>query len=420
MVARVWQLVLRQVLAGLDDQALGIHEPHPAQGFLAGHPLALHGRHAQIGDPDAGLARAEEQQCLLGDVLTGDAAGAQQAGQCHGGGALNVVVEGADPVAVLLEQSERVAGGEVLELDQRFREQLPRRGDELLHEIVVLAPAQPLLADADVELVLQQLLVVRSHVECDGERESRMHAGAGRVERELADRNAHPMRAQVAQAEDALTVGHHDDAHVLLRPVPHHPGDLALVLGRDVEATRLPEDVAELGACLTHRGRVDDRHHVVDVVDHRAVEQRLVAVLQRDHEDVLLEGRGLVLVVFQHPGLLLLDRVHDRRQQPAELVGVPLLLVERRPLVDPRVVQQGDTRGERRLGAALSGPLAGLGPLLELALGLGRGGRSRSRNALCSRARRLLGGLGRLLHPAARGLLHLLGGPLHLAGSRLL
>ena len=37
-----------------------------------------------------------------------------------------------------------------------------------------------------------------------------MDAGAGRIERQLADRNAHAVGAEIAEAEDALAVGDHD------------------------------------------------------------------------------------------------------------------------------------------------------------------------------------------------------------------
>ena len=44
----------------------------------------------------------------------------------------------------------------------------------------------------------------------------RRHAGAGGVERQLADRDAHAADAEIAEAQDALAVGHHDEAHVLV------------------------------------------------------------------------------------------------------------------------------------------------------------------------------------------------------------
>ena len=47
----------------------------------------------------------------------------------------------------------------------------------------------------------------------------RVHARARGVERELADRDAHAVGAEIAQAEDALAVGHDDGAHVGVGPV---------------------------------------------------------------------------------------------------------------------------------------------------------------------------------------------------------
>ena len=47
----------------------------------------------------------------------------------------------------------------------------------------------------------------------------RWHAGAGRVERQLAERNAHTARAKVAKTQNAFAVGHDDKPHIPLRPV---------------------------------------------------------------------------------------------------------------------------------------------------------------------------------------------------------
>ena len=57
---------------------------------------------------------------------------------------------------------------------------------------------------------------------------------------------------------------------------------LAAIVGRDEEALRVARRCAELLARLADRRRVDDRHHLVDVLDHRPVEQPLVAILQSD------------------------------------------------------------------------------------------------------------------------------------------
>ena len=61
----------------------------------------------------------------------------QQARQRDRRGALDVVVEGADAVAILLQQAEGVVVGEVLELDHHAGKDLRGRADELLDQLVV-------------------------------------------------------------------------------------------------------------------------------------------------------------------------------------------------------------------------------------------------------------------------------------------
>ncbi len=169
-----------------------------------------------------------------------------------------------------------------------------------------------------------------------------MDAGARGVERQLADRDAHAVRAEVAQAEDPLAVGDDDDRGVAVRPVAQDALDAAAVVGADEQAARPLEDVAELLAGETHRRRVDDRQHLVRVVDDDPEEQRLVAVVQRGEVDVLVEGRRLLPEVRQHPAHLLVQRADVRGQQPADAQRVALGVGERGALVERRVAQQRD------------------------------------------------------------------------------
>ena len=57
-----------------------------------------------------------------------------------------------------------------------------------------------------------------------------MNARAGGVENQLADGDGHAAGALIAQAEDALVVGDHDQADVALAEVPQALGDLAAVI----------------------------------------------------------------------------------------------------------------------------------------------------------------------------------------------
>src|SRR5262249_19264735 len=83
----------------------------------------------------------------------------------------------------------------------------------------ILLAAHAVLAQALIERVIEQDLIIRADVENDRQTILRRHAGAGGIERELADRDAHPASAEVAEAEDALAVGDDDEAHVLFRPI---------------------------------------------------------------------------------------------------------------------------------------------------------------------------------------------------------
>ena len=57
-----------------------------------------------------------------------------------------------------------------------------------------------------------------------------MQAAGGRVERELADRDAHAARALVAEAQDALVVGDHDQPDVRVGAVAQDLGDALLIV----------------------------------------------------------------------------------------------------------------------------------------------------------------------------------------------
>ena len=108
----------------------------------------------------------------------------------------------------------------------------------------------------------------------------RRDAARSDVERELADRDAHSVRAEIAQTEDARAVRHADHVHVVVRPVVHHSREEPAVLGAEVHAARAAELRAELLAHVADGGRVDERGELGRVLHQHAVVQRLVAVVQ--------------------------------------------------------------------------------------------------------------------------------------------
>ena len=100
----------------------------------------------------------------------------------------------------------------------------------------------------------------------------RIDARSGGVERQLADRYPHPSGPLVSEAQDAFVVGDDDQADVVAGRAKDvvDPTD---VVGRDPDAARTPEDVAELLAREADRRCVDDRQELLEIVDEEAVEQ---------------------------------------------------------------------------------------------------------------------------------------------------
>src|SRR4029079_4552449 len=101
----------------------------------------------------------------------------------------------------------------------------------------------------------------------------------------LADRYAHAVRAEVTEAEYAFAVGDHDHPR-RIRPVAQHFGDMTAVLDTHENTAWPLKDLAIFLAGETHRRRVDDRHHFVDMVDHHAEEKCFVAIVKRVQRDV--------------------------------------------------------------------------------------------------------------------------------------
>ena len=204
----------------------------------------------------------------------------------------------------------------------------------------VLVAFQPRVPPAEVERVLEQPLVVRADIERHREAARRVQAAGGDIERHLADRDAHAVRPEIAEAENALTVGHDYQVHARQRHALEDLVDVRDVVRAEVDAAVPPGDVTELQAGLAHRGRVDNGDHLVEVLDQQPVEQHLVAVQEALQEDELLHVVGLAPEVLERSLHLVLERRHARAQQSREFQRQALLLGERRRLVEHRVAQQ--------------------------------------------------------------------------------
>ena len=302
-------------------------------------PGVAQGRHEEVGNSLSGGPGAGENDALVAHRLAGHPEGGVHAGGRDGGRALNVVVERAQSIAKARELGQRVGLQEVFPLQNGIGVHAHHGVHEPIDELLILASTNPLVSQAEVQRVVQAVLVVGADVEHDRQRQIRGNAGAGGVERQLPDRDSHSADALVAQPEDALPVG--DDDHGRRpRMVPEDGLDLIALVERDIEAARVTVDVGVLLARFADDRRVHDRHHLVDVILDKAEEQCFVPILQAGEEGVSLE-RGLSdAVVLVDAGELLVDGADGGRHQAVEAKLLALGRRERRALVRERIAEQ--------------------------------------------------------------------------------
>jgi hypothetical protein len=107
----------------------------------------------------------------------------------------------------------------------------------------------------------------------------------------------------------------------------------------DKEAARTPIDVAEFLAAKSDYWGVDDRKHLVDMIEKQAIEENFVGVLKLAEIDVALE-----IVRFQGKSLiganaLIVERLDDGRKKAVEAETLALVFGESGALVEGWIVE---------------------------------------------------------------------------------
>jgi hypothetical protein len=341
---RLGETALRraEVRAVSGEQAVDVEHADPGAGALLGQAVGHHRPHDLLADSDTGRPGAQHHHGLVAQPRPGGRYPRGQRGQHYGRRALDVVVEAEQLVAVALEDRQRVRGREILPLQQHTWQFGAHGLDEPVDEIVVAGASQPTVPPAEVHGVGQEPGVVGADVQEDRQGARRVDAAQRRVQRQLADRDAHAADALVAQAQNPLPVGDDDDVDLPPGPVTQDLRDAVAVGIGDEKATRTAVDLAEALAGQPDGRGVKDRQHLLDVVRYQPVEQRLVGVLQRPQVNVPGEVGGLLLVGLVPAARLLLQRLHHGRQQAAQAQPGAFLLGERGALVGQRVIQHPD------------------------------------------------------------------------------
>ena len=107
------------------------------------------------GNPDL------EEESVVGELRVCGLEGGEDAGNGDGRCALNVVVEGAVRVAVLLEEPEGVVVAKVLKLDERVLAVVLDHGlHELVDEVIIFGTGHTLVLAAYVVHILEKCLII--------------------------------------------------------------------------------------------------------------------------------------------------------------------------------------------------------------------------------------------------------------------
>jgi hypothetical protein len=98
-------------------------------------------------------------------------------------------------------------------------------------------------------------MIVGADVEYDRQGVLRGNTRTSRIESESSERNAHAASAEIPEAQDALSVRHDDEPHLLLWPVSQKLLDTPSRSDRDIHAPWLTEYMAKFLTRLTDGGR---------------------------------------------------------------------------------------------------------------------------------------------------------------------
>ena len=195
----------------------------------------------------------------------------------------------------------------------------------------------------DVHVVVEQRGIVGAGIQHDRDDAARVQPGRRDVHGELPDRDLDAADPPVPDAQDPLRIRGNDQVDLVgSEPVITKRGlDLVGMIHRQVDPARAAVLVAVPLDRRPDRRGVDDRQHLLDVVDQQPVEQDLVAVAQVGQVQVLGQVVGLAQVLRVHPGQLAVDRRDAVGQQAGQAQLGPLGHGERGPAVEQRRRQDG-------------------------------------------------------------------------------
>ncbi len=149
------------------------------------------------------------------------------------------------------------------------------------------------MTPAHIKRVIQQLLVVSANIQNHRQGVRRADAAARGIKRKLTNRNAHAADALIAQTKNALAVGDNNHFNILLGGILQHIFNAGAVRVGDKQTTGTTVNFREVFTRCADRWRVDDWHHLFQMVIEQTVEQGFVGILNITQVNVF------IVVVFE-------------------------------------------------------------------------------------------------------------------------
>src|SRR5690554_1047229 len=269
-------------------------------------------------------------------------AGGDHASERHRARALDIVVERRDGVLITLEDGESGVLCEILPLDDRVGEALLHGVHEIIEEGIIFIAAEALMPHAEVDRIADEIDTLGADIERDGHRMEGADAAADRIERELPDRDGEPAIALIADAEDGRRVGRHDHPHIVHGEAIEHAISAIDIERRERDAARVLIERAELLYRLADRRRVDDRHHLLEMLVEEFIKKDLLPLLERAKKLILSDRIGLLAEALIDARDLLVDRMNLRGEEPVEAQLDPLFMGEGGAFICEDEAEEGD------------------------------------------------------------------------------
>lgn len=207
------QLVLGQLVTAVQgDQALRVDQPNHLAGLILSHTMIVDKVGSQLlGNTNSGGTSAKEENLMLLGRNASEVDGVHESSQDDSASSLNIVVEAEVGGLVLVEELEGMLGRKVLKLDQHLGVKGGQGLDDGIDKREELVIANTLLAQSQVELVVELGLVIGAEVKGDGDGASGVNTGTGDVELKLSDRDTHATDTEITETENTRAISDDSD-----------------------------------------------------------------------------------------------------------------------------------------------------------------------------------------------------------------